>query len=240
MASGNPREGAHGGADGEEPPLASAGVSVVIAEDSILLREGLARLLDDADIDVVGQASNAEELLLKVRSYNPSVAVIDIRMPPTHTDEGLQAAREIRTSHPATAVLVLSQYVEAAYALELLSDNAEGVGYLLKDRVSDVNEFVDALRRVADGGSALDPTVVSQLVGRRRNDDPIDELTPRERDVVELMAEGRSNRGIASRLVVSERAVEKHVTSIFAKLGLPPAPADHRRVLAVLKFLGRS
>ena len=240
MASGNPREGAHGGADGEEPPLASAGVSVVIAEDSILLREGLARLLDDADIDVVGQASNAEELLLKVRSYNPSVAVIDIRMPPTHTDEGLQAAREIRTSHPATAVLVLSQYVEAAYALELLSDNAEGVGYLLKDRVSDVNEFVDALRRVADGGSALDPTVVSQLVGRRRNDDPIDELTPRERDVVELMAEGRSNRGIASRLVVSERAVEKHVTSIFAKLGLPPAPAEHRRVLAVLKFLGRS
>ena len=218
----------------------TGGLSVVIAEDSILLREGLARLLRDADIDVVGQAGNADELLLKVRSYNPSVAVVDIRMPPTHTDEGLQAAREIRASHPATAVLVLSQYVEAEYALELLAESAEGVGYLLKDRVSDVREFIDALRRVAEGGSALDPTVVSQLVGRRRDHDPIDELTPRERDVVELMAEGRSNKGIAGRLFVSERAVEKHVTSIFNKLGLPPAPANHRRVLAVLKFLGRS
>lgn len=216
------------------------GLSVVIAEDSILLREGLARLLRDADIDVVGQAGNAEELLLKVRSYSPSVAVVDIRMPPTHTDEGLQAAREIRTSHPSTAVLVLSQHVEAAYALELLSDNAEGVGYLLKDRVSDVGEFIDALYRVAEGGSALDPTVVSQLVGRHRDHDPIGQLTPRERDVVELMAEGRSNQGIAARLVVSERAVEKHVTSIFSKLGLPLAAADHRRVLAVLKFLGHS
>ncbi|MGI9657389.1 MAG: response regulator [Gaiellaceae bacterium] len=215
-------------------------LSVVIAEDSILLREGLARLLRDADIDVVGQAGNADELLLKVRSYKPSVAVVDIRMPPTHTDEGVQAAREIRSSHPATAVLVLSQHVEAAYALELLSDNAEGVGYLLKDRVADVGEFVEALRRVAGGGSALDPTVVSQLVGRHRDQDPIEELTPRERDVVELMAEGRSNQGIAERLVVSERAVEKHVTSIFSKLGLPLAPADHRRVLAVLKFLGRT
>ena len=215
------------------------GLSVVIAEDSTLLREGLARLLRDAEIDVVGQAGNAEELLLKVRSYSPSVAVVDIRMPPTHTDEGLQAARQIRSAHPETAVLVLSQYVEAAYALELLADNAEGVGYLLKDRVADVEEFVGALRRVAEGGSALDPTVVSQLVGRRRGQDPIDDLTPRERDVVELMAEGRSNQGIAARLVVSERAVEKHVTSIFSKLGLPPAPADHRRVLAVLKFLGR-
>ena len=214
-------------------------LSVVIAEDSILLREGIARLLRDAEIDVVGQAGNADELLLKVRSYSPDVAIVDIRMPPTHTDEGLQAAREIRTAHPATAVLVLSQHVEAEYALELLADNAEGVGYLLKDRVSDVGEFVDALRRVADGGSALDPTVVSQLVGRRRDQDPVSELTPRERDVVELMAEGRSNKGIAGRLVVSERAVEKHVTSIFNKLGLPLAPADHRRVLAVLKFLGR-
>lgn len=215
-------------------------LSVVIAEDSILLREGLARLLRDADIEVVGLAGNADELLLKVRSYSPNVAVVDIRMPPTHTDEGLLAAREIRSSHPETAVLVLSQYVEATYALELLSDNAEGVGYLLKDRVSDVDAFVDALRRVADGGSALDPTVVSQLVGRRRGGDPIDALTPREREVVELMAEGRSNQGIAERLVVSERAVEKHVTSIFSKLGLPQAPADHRRVLAVLKYLGRS
>ena len=218
--------------------MPSDGLSAVIAEDSILLREGLTRLLREADIDVVGQAGTAEELLLKVRSYSPSVAVVDIRMPPTHTDEGLQAAREIRSSYPGTAVLVLSQYVEAAYALELLADSAEGVGYLLKDRVAEVGDFVGALRRVADGGSALDPTVVSQLVGRRRGADPIDELTPREREVVELMAEGRSNQGIAGRLVVSERAVEKHVTSIFSKLGLPPAPADHRRVLAVLKFLG--
>ena len=220
--------------------MSSDRLRAVIAEDSVLLREGLVRLLKEANIDVVGQAGNAEELLLKVRSYEPDVAVVDIRMPPTHTDEGLQAAKAIRESHPATAVLVLSHYVEPAYALELLADDAEGVGYLLKDRVSDIAEFLDALRRVAEGGSALDPTVVSELVGRRRSHDPIDELTPCEREVVELMAEGRSNKGIASRMVVSERAVEKHVTSIFSKLGLPPAPADHRRVLAVLRYVQRS
>jgi DNA-binding NarL/FixJ family response regulator len=153
---------------------------------------------------------------------------------------GLRAAKAIRESHPSTAVLVLSHYVEPVYALELLADDAEGVGYLLKDRVSDIAEFLDALRRVVEGGSALDPTVVSELVGRRRSHDPIDKLTPCEREVVELMAEGRSNRGIASRMVVSERAVEKHVTSIFSKLGLPPAPADHRRVIAVLRYVQRS
>jgi len=165
------------------------------------------------------------------------VAVVDIRMPPTHTDEGLRAAQEIREKHPGVGVLVLSQYVEAAYAMELLSESAEGVGYLLKDRVSDVKEFADAVRRVGDGGSALDPTIVSQLVGRRRGDDPIDQLTPREREVLGLMAEGRSNSGIAERLVVTERAVEKHVTSIFGKLRLPAASEDHRRVLAVLAYL---
>jgi DNA-binding NarL/FixJ family response regulator len=210
---------------------------VVIADDSVLLREGVVHLLKEAGFDVVGQAGNAEELLLKVRSYSPDVAIIDIRMPPTHTDEGLRAAQEIREKHPDTGVLVLSQYVEPGYAMELLSESAEGVGYLLKDRVSDVNDFVAAVKRVAEGGSALDPTVVSQLVGRRRRDDPLAELTPREREVLELMAEGRSNAGIAERLVITERAVEKHVTSIFGKLRLPPASEDHRRVLAVLAYL---
>jgi DNA-binding NarL/FixJ family response regulator len=175
--------------------------------------------------------------MLKVRSYDPDVAVVDIRMPPTHTDEGLRAAQEIREKHPGVGVLVLSQYVEPAYAMELLAESAEGVGYLLKDRIADVGEFADAVKRVADGGSALDPTIVSQLVGRRRSDDPIDQLTPREREVLGLMAEGRSNQGIAERLVVTERAVEKHVTSIFGKLRLPAAPEDHRRVLAVLAYL---
>jgi DNA-binding NarL/FixJ family response regulator len=212
-------------------------VRVVIADDAVLLREGVARILEEAGFEVVGQAGNAEELMLKVRSYDPNVAVVDIRMPPTHTDEGLRAAQEIREKHPGVGVLVLSQYVEAAYAMELLSESAEGVGYLLKDRVSDVKEFADAVRRVGDGGSALDPTIVSQLVGRRRSDDPIDQLTPREREVLGLMAEGRSNSGIAERLVVTERAVEKHVTSIFGKLRLPAASEDHRRVLAVLAYL---
>jgi DNA-binding NarL/FixJ family response regulator len=210
---------------------------VVLADDSVLLREGMARLLEDAGCDVVGQAGNADQLLLKVRSYTPDVAIVDIRMPPTHTDEGLAAAKEIRESYPGVGVLVLSQYVEPAYAMELLAESAEGVGYLLKDRVSDVDEFVSAVRRVAEGGSALDPAVVSQLVGRRRGNDPVGELTPRERDVLELMAEGRSNEGIAKRLVVTERAVEKHVTSIFTKLRLPPTAEDHRRVLAVLTYL---
>jgi DNA-binding NarL/FixJ family response regulator/class 3 adenylate cyclase len=214
-----------------------AGVKVVLADDSVLLREGIARLLEDGGFDVVGQAGNAEELLLRVRSYSPDVAIVDIRMPPTHTDEGLRAAQEIREKHPGTGVLVLSQFVETGYALDLLADSAEGVGYLLKDRVSDIDEFRSAVRRVAEGGSALDPTVVSQLVGRRRRDDPLAALTPREREVLELMAEGRSNAAIAERLVVTERAVEKHVTSIFGKLRLAPAAEDHRRVLAVLAFL---
>jgi len=210
---------------------------VVLAEDSVLLREGIARLLEDGGFEIVGQAGNAEELLLKVRSYKPDVAIVDIRMPPTHTDEGLQAAKEIREKHAETGVLVLSQYLEAGYAMELLSESAEGVGYLLKDRVSDVEEFRAAVRRVAEGGSALDPAIVSQLVGRRRRDDPLGELTPREREVLELMAEGRTNQAIAERLVVTERAIEKHVTNIFAKLRLAPAAEDHRRVLAVLAFL---
>jgi DNA-binding NarL/FixJ family response regulator len=214
-------------------------VRVVLAEDSVLLREGVARLLREAGFEVVGQASNADELLLKVRSYSPDVAIVDIRMPPTHTDEGLRAAQEIREKYPSTGVLVLSQYAEPAYAMELLSESAEGVGYLLKDRVSDVNDFCAAVRRVAEGGSALDPTVVSQLVGRRRRDDPVSELTPRETEVLELMAEGRSNQAIGERLFITPRAVEKHVTSIFGKLGLAAASEDHRRVLAVLAYLNR-
>jgi DNA-binding NarL/FixJ family response regulator len=210
---------------------------VVIAEDSVLLREGIARLLEDEGFDVVGQAGNAEELLLRVRSYSPQVAIVDIRMPPSHTDEGLRAAREIREKYPGTGVLVLSQYVEPEYALDLLSETAEGVGYLLKDRVADVGEFAAAVRRVGEGGSALDPAVVALLVGRNRKDDPVARLTPREREVLEQMAEGRSNQAISQRLVVTERAVEKHVTSIFGKLRLPADAADHRRVLAVLTYL---
>jgi DNA-binding NarL/FixJ family response regulator len=210
---------------------------VVIADDAVLLREGIARLLEDAGFEIVGQAGTAEQLLLKVRSYKPAVAIIDIRMPPTHTDEGLRAAREIRARHPETAVLMLSQYVEPDYALDLLADSAEGVGYLLKDRVADIGEFAAAVRRVGEGGSALDPSVVSLLVGRRRADDPLQRLTPREREVLELMAEGRSNQAICERLTITQRAVEKHVTSIFAKLHLTPAAEDHRRVLAVLAYL---
>jgi DNA-binding NarL/FixJ family response regulator len=217
----------------------SARLRAVLADDAVLLREGIARLLEDAGFEVVGQSSTADDLLLKVRSYRPDVAIVDIRMPPTHTDEGLRAAKEIREQHPETAVLVLSQYVESGYALELLQESAEGVGYLLKDRVADVDEFSAAVRRVAEGGSALDPAVVSQLVGRRRRDDPLDELSPREREVLELMAEGLSNIAIAQRLFITERAVEKHVTSIFQRLRLPAAPDTHRRVLAVLAFLKR-
>jgi DNA-binding NarL/FixJ family response regulator len=209
----------------------------VIADDSVLLREGIARILADGGFEVVGQAGTADELLLKVRSYEPDVAVVDIRMPPTQTDEGLQAAKQIRSAHPGTGVLVLSQHIQTAYALELLEGNAAGVGYLLKDRVSDVKEFTAAVRRVADGGTALDPEVVSRLVGRHRSADPLDDLTPREREVMQLMAEGRSNRGVAEQLVVTERAVEKHITSIFGKLRLEATGEDHRRVLAVLKYL---
>jgi DNA-binding NarL/FixJ family response regulator/class 3 adenylate cyclase len=210
---------------------------VVIADDSVLLREGIAKLLEDAGFEVAGQSSTADDLMLKVRSYKPDVAIVDIRMPPTQTDEGLRAAKEIRERHPDVGVLVLSQYVEAGYALELLQGSAEGVGYLLKDRVADVREFADAVRRVGEGGSALDPTVVSRLVGRRRGEDPLDALTAREREVLELMAEGRSNQAIAEKLVVTPRAVEKHVTSIFTKLGLPASAEDHRRVLAVVTYL---
>jgi DNA-binding NarL/FixJ family response regulator len=211
---------------------------VVLADDSVLLREGIARLLTDAGFDVVGQAGDAEDLMRKVGAHRPDVAVVDVRMPPTNTDEGLRAALDIRSQHPDVGVLVLSQYIEARYAMELLSDSAEGVGYLLKDRVSDIERFTDAVKRVAEGGSALDPEVVSQLLGRRRERDPLGELTAREREVLELMAEGRSNHAIADQLVITERAVEKHVTSIFGKLGLTPAAEDHRRVLAVLAFLG--
>jgi DNA-binding NarL/FixJ family response regulator len=212
-------------------------VRVVVAEDSVLLREGIARLLGDHGFDVVGQAGDADDLVRKVGAHKPDVAVVDIRMPPTNTDDGLRAALRIRDEHPQTGVLVLSAYVEEAYALELVAESASGLGYLLKDRVADVDGFVDAVRRVADGGSALDPEVVSRLVGRNRRDDPLAELTPREREVLELMAEGRTNAAIAERLVVTERAVEKHVTSIFGKLDLSPAAEDHRRVLAVLTFL---
>jgi DNA-binding NarL/FixJ family response regulator len=215
----------------------SAGVRVVVADDAVLLREGVAHLLAAAGMEIVGKAANAEELLLKVRSYKPDVAIVDIRMPPTQTNEGLRAAQEIREKHPGVGVLLLSQYVEAAPALELLADNAEGVGYLLKDRVSNAEDFTAAVRRVGEGGSALDPEVVSRLLGRRRRDDPLAELSTREREVLELMAEGLSNAAIADRIVVTERAVEKHVTSIFQKLGLPVAAETHRRVLAVLAFL---
>ena len=210
---------------------------VVIAEDSVLLREGMVHLLEEAGFEVVGQAGNADELILKVRSYKPDVAIVDIRMPPTQTDEGLRAAKQIRSELPQTGVLVLSAYLESEYALELLSESAEGVGYLLKDRVSDIEQFLSAVRRVGEGGSALDPEIVSRLVGRRRQRDPLDDLTPREREVLSLMAEGLSNAAVAARLVVTERAVEKHVTSIFAKLRLPASPDQHRRVLAVLAFL---
>jgi DNA-binding NarL/FixJ family response regulator len=209
---------------------------VVVADDSVLLREGIVRLLREAGFEVVGQAGDAEDLVRKVAAHKPDVAVVDIRMPPTGTDDGLRAALEIRRRLPGTGVLVLSQYLEEGYALDLVAD-AEGTGYLLKDRVAEVERFVDSVRRVAEGGSALDPEVVAHLLGRRRRDDPLAQLTGREREVLALMAEGRSNQAIAEQLVITERAVEKHVTSIFDKLGLAPAPEDHRRVLAVLTFL---
>ncbi|MGZ4202053.1 MAG: response regulator transcription factor [Thermoleophilaceae bacterium] len=210
---------------------------VVVADDSVLLREGIVRILGDAGFEVVGQAGDAEDLIRKVAAHKPDVAIVDVRMPPTNTDDGLRAAQRIRAEQPDTGVLVLSQYIEEGYALELLSENAEGVGYLLKDRVADVERFTDSVKRVGEGGSALDPEVVAQLLGRRRREDPLAELSPREREVLELMAEGRSNHAIAEQMVVTERAVEKHVTSIFGKLKLPPTAEDHRRVLAVLRFL---
>ena len=211
---------------------------MIVAEDSLLMREGMVRLLEEAKFEVVGQAGDAEELLRKARAHKPDVAIIDIRMPPTHTDEGLRAARVIREEMPDTGVLVLSQYVEEAYALELLGDDAAGVGYLLKDRVSDLERFADAIRRVAEGGSALDPEVVSEMLGRKRTDDPLNVLTAREREVLGLMAEGHTNASIAERLVVTGGAVEKHVRNVFMKLGLPQTDQQHRRVLAVLTYLG--
>jgi DNA-binding NarL/FixJ family response regulator len=217
--------------------MSADALRVVIADDSVLFREGIAQLLERAGFQVAGQSGTAEDLLLKVRSYEPSVAIVDIRMPPTHTDEGMRAAREIRERHPDVGVLVLSQYEEAPYMMELLQGDIEGVGYLLKDRIRDVHEFADAVRRVAEGGSAFDPAVVSRLVGRRRGEDPLDSLTPREREVLELMAQGRSNQAIAEKLVVTPGAVEKHVRSIFGKLGLPVSAEDHRRVLAVITYL---
>ena len=210
---------------------------VVVAEDSVLLREGLTQLLDKNGLDVVGSCESAEDLLLKVRSYAPDVAIIDIRLPPTYKDEGLRAALEIRAHHPSVGVLVLSQYVEVGLAMKLLADSAEGAGYLLKDRISNVSDFIEAVGRVAEGGSAIDPIIVSTLLSKRRSDDPLQELTPREREVLELMAEGRSNQGIADELVITVRSVEKYVSSIFTKLGLPSSGTDSRRVLAVLLYL---
>jgi DNA-binding NarL/FixJ family response regulator len=212
-------------------------VRAVIAEDSVLLREGVERVLGDAGFEIAGSYGTAHELLANLDRDAPDVAVVDIRLPPTHSDEGLRAAIEIRSRAPSVGVLVLSQYVEIGLAMKLLADSAEGAGYLLKDRISDVQEFVGSVTRVAEGGSAIDPIIVSTLLSKRRSDDPLDELTPRERQVLELMAEGRSNQGIADKLVITLRAVEKYVSSVFDKLGLPSTGSDSRRVLAVLLYL---
>jgi DNA-binding NarL/FixJ family response regulator len=203
----------------------------------VLLREGLARVLTDGGFEVVAQVGDATALRAAVRRTKPEVAIVDVRMPPTQTDEGARAAEEIRTEHPEIGVLVLSNVVEARHALKLFSEQPEGFGYLLKDRVLDIDEFLESVRRVAHGGTAIDPDVVSQLLGRRREHDPLAELTPREREVLSLMAEGRSNHGICEKLVLSPKTIESHVSNIFSKLGLASAPDDHRRVLAVLTFL---
>jgi DNA-binding NarL/FixJ family response regulator len=210
---------------------------VILADDSMILREGLARLLDEAGFDVVGLAADGDQLLALVDEHRPDVAIVDIRMPPTHTDEGLRAARAIRERWPDVGILVLSQFARPSYAFELLEAGTEGVGYMLKDRVSDLETLADGVRRVAAGGSVLDPSVVGQLVGRPRRDDPLEELTEREREVLGLMAEGRTNRAIAEQLVITEHTVEKHVTSVMGKLRIPASADDHRRVLAVLTFL---
>jgi DNA-binding NarL/FixJ family response regulator len=210
---------------------------VVIADDAVLLREGAARLLEEAGFEVVAQAADAEDLLRKVRAHKPDVAIIDVRMPPDNADDGLRAALTIRDELPDVGILLLSQYVEDRYLAELLGGGAEGVGYLLKDRLAEVERLTEAVERINAGGSVLDPEVVAQMVGRRRTDGPLESLTDRERDVLNLMAEGRTNRAIAGELFVSERAVERHVTSIFTKLELPPSERDHRRVLAVLAYM---
>jgi DNA-binding NarL/FixJ family response regulator len=212
---------------------------VVLADDSVLLRDGLARLLEESGFQMVGAVGNADDLLEVVAEAGPDLCIVDVRMPPTFTDEGIRAALQIRATHPGVAVLVLSHYVEERYAAELLAGDTAGVGYLLKDRVVDTAEFVDAVRRVADGGSAIDAEVVSQILGRSRQVRELERLTPREREVLAAMAEGYSNRGIAEHLVVSEGAVEKHISSIFTKLGLDPGDGGHRRVLAVLTYLSR-
>lgn len=213
---------------------------VVIAEDQVLLRAGLARLLTDAGMEVVGEAGDAPDLLRKVAAHRPDVAIVDVQMPPDRTDDGLRAAIAIRRDQPDVGVLVLSQFSDERYALDLIGDDATGVGYLLKDRVADLDAFADAVRRVAAGGSALDPEIVGLMVGRRRKDDPLEALSPRERDVLQLMAEGKSNQGIADALSVTLAAVEKHVTRIFTKLQLGHEPSEHRRVLAVLALLKAS
>jgi DNA-binding NarL/FixJ family response regulator len=210
---------------------------IVLADDAVLLREALAGALAAAGFAVVGQAANVPELMALMASQRPQVAIIDVRMPPTHTTEGLQAARDIRQADPGTAILVLSQYVETRYAIDLLRDDPRGVGYLLKDRVTKVADLADAVRRVAAGGSVIDPDVVSRLLGRQRRHSALDELTPREREILGLMAEGRSNQAIADRLVLELKTIEGHVRAIFAKLGLEPTAEDHRRVLAVLAYL---
>lgn len=210
---------------------------VVVAEDTMLTREGIVRLLEDAGIDVVGQVEDGEALLRKVAATRPEVAIVDIRMPPTHIDEGLVAAQRIREEHPAVGVLVLSQYVEPGYAMRLLEEHPEKIGYLLKERVFDVAVLIDALRRIDDGESVIDPTIVSRLVRRQRREDPLAELTEREREVLALVAEGMSNRALAARLFVTDRTVEAHIKQIFLKLGLSESPERHRRVLAVLTFL---
>jgi DNA-binding NarL/FixJ family response regulator len=213
---------------------------VVVGEDQPLVREGIVRVLETGGLEVVAVAGDGPDLVRKAGAHKPDIVVTDIQMPPEGTDDGLRAALQIRASRPETGVLVLSQFLEDRYALDLVGDRAEGVGYLLKDRVADLHVFLDAVRRVAGGGSALDPEVVQRMVARRRADSPIDELTPREREVMTLMAEGRSNQGIADELIVTVAAVERHVTNIFSKLGLRAAPEDHRRVLAVLEYLKRS
>ena len=210
---------------------------IVIAEDSVLLRAGLTRILADAGEDVVATVGDADELLRVVRMHQPDLAIVDVRMPPTHTDDGLRAALQIRAELPAIGILVLSQYVEEQYATELLGANMPGVGYLLKDRIADVGDFLGAVREVANGGTRLDPEVVAQLLARSRQRDPLERLTAREREVLDLMAAGRSNTAIARLLVVSDKAVEKHVGNIFSKLDLPPTTDDHRRVLAVLQWV---